>query len=85
MVVAVSVDDADDSNALRERLGLSFPLYQDPTFELGRAWKVFDDETEIHLAATFVIARGGKVVFEYVGKDKTDRPKVQLLLDSLPK
>lgn len=82
MVVAVSVDDADDSAALRDKLGLDFELYRDPG-DLGRAYGVFDDDTEIHLAATFVIARGGKVVFKYVGADKTDRPTVQALLDSL--
>lgn len=67
--------------ALKKRLGITaFDLYTDKGGAASQAWKVWDAETEISLAASFVVEPGGKVIFRFVGADKTDRPSVDAIL-----
>lgn len=80
-LIAVSVDPPETAARLRERLGLDIELYSDPGGAVARAWNVYDADTEIALAASFVIRRGGAVVFRYIGADKSDRPPARELLD----
>ncbi len=80
-MVAVSVDPPDANAKLAKRLNLSkFQLYADVGGNAAQAWKVWDAKTEIALAATFIVAKGGKVRYRYVGANKSDRPSVDDLL-----
>jgi peroxiredoxin len=83
--VAISVDGPDANNALAKRLSVKFPLLSDAEGVAAQAYGVWDSETEIALAATFVVAKGGKIVYRMIGKDKTDRPSVDQVLGALPK
>lgn len=78
------MDAPEKNRALRARLGLTFAVYSDGDGTASRAWGVFDPHTEISLAATFVVARGGHIVFRYIGDSKTDRPDVDRLIQSVP-
>ncbi len=69
--------------ALRKRLGLTFPLYSDQHGDAARAWNVFDPSTEIALAATFVVAPDGRVIYRYLGTSKSDRPSVDQILQGI--
>jgi peroxiredoxin len=82
-VVAISVDDPGQSQKLRERLSIELPLYSDEDGKAASAWKVWDPETELALAASFVVAPGGRVIYRYIGNDKADRPPVQAFFDAI--
>ena len=47
------------------------------------AWKVWDAETELALAASFVVAPGGEVIFGYIGTNKADRPPTKAFLEAI--
>ena len=83
MVAAVSADSPAESRALAERLGIGLPLYSDAEGAAARAYGVWDADDEIALPATFVIARGGRLVYRYVGTSKSDRPPVSEILTAL--
>lgn len=82
-VVPISVDSPEQNRALAKRLTLSkLALYSDtkPKGSAAQAWQVWDADTEIALAATFIVAKDGKVIYRYVGANKADRPSVDQLL-----
>lgn len=79
-VIPISVDTPADSRALKEKLGLSFDLYKDTGGMVATNWGVFDPKSKFNLAATFVVDKGGKVAFRYLGTSKADRPSAQDLL-----
>jgi len=79
----VSVDEPGDSASLRQRLGIDLPLYSDRGGKAAQAWKVYDAETEIALAASFVVAPGGEVIYRYQGTGKADRPPVKAFLEAI--
>ncbi len=64
---------------------MKFPLLTDAEGVVAQAYGVWDADTEIALAATFVVASGGKIVYRMIGADKTDRPSVDQVLGELPK
>ena len=49
----------------------------------AQGFDVWDTETEIALAATVVVAKGGKVALRLIGADKSDRPEVAEILNEL--
>ena len=83
-VVAVAVDDLDTSASMVEDLGLTFRVLSDPQLAVTRAYGIEEVGKDIARPATFVVDRGGSVVFAYVGTGPKDRPLVDALLASLP-
>lgn len=47
---------------------------------MATSWGVFDSKSRYNLAATFVVAKGGEIVYRYLGTGKSDRPKAADLL-----
>lgn len=76
----VSVDTTDKNRMLKEKLSLSFDLYNDTGGALATEWGVFDSENGFNLAATFVVAKGGQLVYRYLGTSRKDRPTAEALL-----
>lgn len=77
---AISVDSPQKAGEIKGKLKLSFPVLSDANGNVARRWGVLDIKTEIAKPATFVIKRGGTIVFKKVGKDMTDRPHADDLL-----
>ena len=82
-LVAISVDPPQKNLALANRLSLSFALLSDEGGMAAQGFDVWDAETEIALAATIVVGKGGKVSLRLIGADKGDRPDVAEILDEL--
>ena len=80
----MSVDSPEQSQKLRARLGMELPLYTDTEGNAAKAWQVFDAESEFALAASFVVAPGGAVIYRYIGTSKADRPAAAELLAAVP-
>jgi len=77
---AISTDDVAAGKQLAADLGLGYPLLSDPQGTLIRAWGVLDESTGIAKVATFLVARGGAVVRQYVGQTPSDQPDSYQLL-----
>lgn len=82
-VVALSVDPTDKSTALKGKLGVKLPLYQDREGKVAKAWGVFDEDAEIALASSFVVAPGGRIIYRFIGTSQRARPPVQEFFDAI--
>ncbi len=79
-VVAITVDTPDQSLALAKKRGYQFPILQDEAGRIGSQYGVWDKEAELHLPATFIVDREGKIRLRYVGEGKRDRVTVDQVL-----
>lgn|SRR5690606_30899319 len=82
-VVAISADSAADSRALRERLGLPFPLLSDPDAAVAAAYGVAMKRQDIAIPSTFVVLPDRTIAWSYVGENASDRPQAELVLEQL--
>ena len=82
-VVAISVDPVADSQALRERLGLSFPLLHDENLAAAEAYGVAMKGEDIAVPSTFVVMPDRSIAWSYVGEAAPDRPAEKELLEQL--
>lgn len=80
----MSVDSAADSTKLKDKLSLTFDLYGDAGGALATAWGIFDSSNGYNLAATFVVDKGGEIIYRYLGVGKADRPSAAELLELAP-
>jgi peroxiredoxin len=90
VVVAVSGEEAQKGKELLQRLHLPFVLLVDASFEAIDAYRVRNLDVPGKLKANgigqlpkpsaFVIDETGVVLYKYVGKNATDRPKNEDLL-----
>lgn len=74
-VYAVSTESAEISAELRTKLGLEYPVLVDPRGQTARAWGVLDEKTGLAKLSTFVIRRGGAIVFRHVAAELGDIPE----------
>ena len=80
-LVAISNDSEKDTTALRDRLGITFPMISDPDLSIIRGYGVREGNKGAR-PATFVIDRG-PIVFAKVGENAADRPTTQEILDAV--
>ncbi|MCC6750485.1 MAG: redoxin domain-containing protein [Deltaproteobacteria bacterium] len=84
-LVPISTDRVEESQKLKEKLGLSFALYSDPRRFTIERWDVADPDSKLALQATFVIAEGGRVAFRHYGPSDDALPgKILGTLERLP-
>lgn len=62
-MIAVSVDTAEDSKALAEKLSVTFPIIADTDRELTKAFGVYDQGNDIAWPAVFVVNGDGTVAW----------------------
>lgn len=88
MLVAISVDDVAPGKALREKLGLTFPVLSDPGGAAAiRRYGVFDPDTEIAWPSIFVVSKDGIVLQRWLADTYRERiatADVLAQLDQLP-
>jgi peroxiredoxin len=82
-LVAISADDASDSRALRERLGLNFPLLSDPDVTVATAYGVAMKRQDIAIPAIFLVMPNREVFWKYVGENPSDRPAEDVVFEQL--
>ena len=77
-VVLVSCDPPPSRQAWKEQLGLSYTLASDfwPHGEAARAYEVFDEERGTPIRGTFLIDKGGTVVWRLVNDADTRRDEL---------
>ena len=82
-IVAISVDDAQHSAALAERVDAEFALLSDPDLATIRSYGIEDVGNDISLPASFVIGTDGTIGYAYIGDRPRDRPEIPELLAAL--
>jgi peroxiredoxin len=82
-LIAISADNASDSAALKEKLGLTFPLLSDADLKIATAYGVRQADLDAALPALFVVGADGKVRWERIGDNPADRPTPAELLQAL--
>jgi peroxiredoxin len=82
-VVGISADPADDSRALRDKLGLDFPLLLDPQLVAIRAWGVADEPNEIAWPAVFLVDAAGRITWRSLSRTYKVRPGTNELLRAI--
>lgn len=81
---ALSTDSLAESQALAQRLKLTFPLGVDPELRIIRQYGVEMADRPIAVPATFVLRAGdGQIVYRYIGESIFDRPAAEAILKSL--
>ena len=79
-MIAVSVDDAEKSRALVEKLKLGFPLGLDTERTLIKAFGVYDPGNDIAWPALYLLGVDGKVRWRSLAETYTVRPAWQVVL-----
>lgn len=70
-------------DALRGRLGLTFPMISDVKLAIAEAYGVRQSDGGIALPSTFIAAPDRKIVFVHVAKNPVDRLATSELLKAL--
>lgn len=81
-VVPVSVDDAEKSQSLIERLKLPFPLGLDVDRSLTKAFGVYDPGNDIAWPAIFLVDAGGVIRWRSLAETYPVRPAATVVLDA---
>jgi peroxiredoxin len=85
-IVTVAADRRSKTEALSHAVHAPFSMLSDPDLKVINAWGVREDGKRIAAPCMFLVARGGLVRWRYLGKNMTDRPdldKVLQIIDRL--
>ena len=84
-ILAVTTDDLTHADLAVERLGLQFPVLQDPDGRVSSEYRVFNLLNDgLAAPATFLLDKDGAIRWEYIGKSKSDRPANSRIIGQLP-
>ena len=87
-LIAIAYQSETDAAKSVDASGVTFPILADVDRQVVDLYGVYGLETSQAnktVPAVFVIDQNGKIHWAYVGKYAADRPKVQLILENLPK
>ncbi len=83
MVVAVSVDDLSNAQAMARNSGVPFPILYNPEKDVVKAYGVLNpQDNNLARPSTFIIDSSGVIRWKYLGSTY-DRPSPQQVLQEL--
>jgi peroxiredoxin len=82
-VVAISVDSAEDSRALAEKIGIPFPLLSDPGAEVADLYGIAVAGDTMAIPTTLIVLPDRTIHWKKVGETAADRPAVRIVLEQL--
>jgi peroxiredoxin len=84
-ILALAVQDTAQAQRMAQAVGTSFPILADPDHHVAEAYGVYNLLGDgVATPAVFVIDQTGQIVWSYIGRDISDRPNAQTILDHLP-
>lgn len=83
-VVAVSIDPIAKSEEFVLDKMIGFPLAEDADGSAVRTWGLTQSGKKRAVPATFVVARGGEIVYRKIGDSVSDRSTVEDILAAIP-
>ena len=83
-ILAVSTDDLSQAEFAVKKLGLQFPVLQDPGGRVSTEYQVFDLLNDgVAAPSTFLLDKDGAIRWQYIGKSKSDRPANSQIIGQL--
>ena len=82
-MVAISVDDPQESRLFRASAGLEFPLLTDDGGRVASLYGVLMTREEIAIPSVFVIAPAGTIAWRHIGETVPDRPTPEAVLAAI--
>jgi peroxiredoxin len=84
-ILAVSMDDFQGAGTMIGNSGATFPvLYTSKSEKVPSDYGVYAlHDDGVAAPSVFIIDKNGKIAYEYVGKDITDRPDTGTILEEL--
>jgi peroxiredoxin len=82
-LVALSVDGADKSGPMAEKLHLTYPVVFDVDLKVIRAFGLEDKGNEIAWPGLYVIARDGRIQWVSLKENYKERPALAEILSAL--
>lgn len=82
-MVAISVDSAEDSRALAEKIGIPFPLLSDPGAAVANRYGIGVAGDEMAIPSTLVVLPDRTIYWKKVGETVSDRPAVRIVLEQV--
>lgn len=82
-IVALSTDDALQTNRTTRELGVRFPLLSDSKKRIIQLYGVLHPREGMARPAIFIIDKRGVVRYVHVGSNFRDRPSLQQLMQAL--
>jgi peroxiredoxin Q/BCP len=84
-ILALAVQDTAQAQRMVQVAGTSFPILADPDHHVAEAYGVYNLLGDgVATPAVFVIDHTGQIVWSYIGRDISDRPSAQTVLEHLP-
>jgi len=84
-VVAVAVASDAVVEAWKQSAGAVYPVLADPNHLVAESYNVYDLlGNSVAAPAAFVIQGDGQIVWAYIGRNASDLPDVQTILEHLP-
>jgi peroxiredoxin len=80
---AVSTEAADLGAELSRKLGLEYPVLVDQQGQTARKWGVLDEQNGIARLSTFVVQRGGAIVYRHVATEAADYPPTPEVMEQV--
>jgi len=82
-LVAISVDERQDSVQLAEALDIDFPLLRDADLSVAVAYGVAMQGRDIAIPAVFVVGTNRRVRWRTIGESAIDRASVNDILEQV--
>ena len=83
-ILMVTTDDLSQAELAAERMGLPFPVLQDPGGRVSEEYGVFDLLNDgVNTPSTFLLDKDGAIRWQYIGKSRSDRPNNSQIIGQL--
>lgn len=86
-VLAICPQEVSIGANLKGSLGLTFTILSDPGCRVIKSYGIFHEDEpkgrDIPYPSTFIVDEGGSVIWRYIGKDSSDRPTYQTLVEAI--
>ncbi len=84
-IIALAVANVSSVDKVRKAIGITYPMLADPQHRMAEAYGVYDLLGDgLAAPSVFVIDTDGRIVWQYIGRNSTDRPKVAQILEQIP-
>ena len=82
-MIAISADSPADGQKVASELNLTYPVLSDVYKNFIRQYGVLHPVEGIARPSMFVVNKDGKIVWNYVGSEASDRPPINTVLQQL--
>ncbi len=82
-MIALSADSPADGQKVASEMKLSYPILSDVYRNYIKQYGVLHPTEGIARPSMFVVNKEGKIVWKYIGREASDRPAMETVLQQL--